>query len=334
MTKRGFYIGLDVHKRQTTYAVRDWDGKLAAEGSCHTSFQDLYTALEPYLVCGTVAMEPCVSYYQLYLGFKKKGIDTRVANVTQIRKLVGKNDKLDAKRLADMLRLNTLPRAFVPEEHIHQMRSMVNLRHRFVQENVRLKNQIHANLDTMGVSMGTRTPFCKTWCRRLQQYIADNECVELKHLLEAYQMIQARIQGLTVELLAYAKKHYSKEFTLLQTIPGFGEIFAAYLISQIMPVSRFDNVKKLRRYAGVVPVSNWSDNNLYCTYLPKASSRPLLRYALVEGAQSALKTKSRIKDYFKKKKKNLHRNQAVMCVAASLCDIVYQVLTSGKPYAE
>jgi transposase len=277
-------------------------------------------------------MEASTSFYKLYNGFKKKGIDAKVANVIHLRRIIGKNDILDAHRLADMLRLNTLPEAFIPGEKIQHMRNFVNLYHRFVKENTRLKNQIHALLDMNGVNIPTRTPFCKAWCFKLQKYIAESECIELRYLFDAQQDVQRRVSLANAELIGYTKRHFGKEVELLQSIPGIGETIAPYIIAQVMPVTRFADKKKLRRYAGVIPVSNMSDNKTYATYLPKGTSRTLLRYAFVEAANNAVRVKGRLKDYFKKKSKGRGRKQALMHVASSMSDIVYNVLTRGEPY--
>jgi transposase len=277
-------------------------------------------------------MEACTSYYKLYKGFKKIGINVLVANVIHLRRIVGKNDVIDAERLADMLRLNSIPESFIPEDKIQHLRTLVNLHYRLVKQNTRLKNQIHAILDMEGINIGTRTPFCKTWCIRLQKYIAEYDNIELRHLFEAWRDVHNRITSLAAELIGYAKRNFGKEHELLVSIPGFGELFASYLIAQIMPISRFVNNKKLRRYAGVIPVSDRSDQNVYRTYIPKCTSRTLLRYVLVEGAHCAIKTKTNLSAYYKKKKKTKHPNQALMCVARMLSDTIYDVLTKKEPF--
>lgn len=330
--KKMFYIGLDVHKRQTTYAIKDWNGNLVAQGQCATVFEELYKILEPYLFRCKVVMEACTSYYKLYQGFKSKKISVVVANVIHIRKLIGKNDKLDAIRLADMLRLNAVPASYIPCEEIQHLRTLVTLRQRFVKESTRLKNQIHAFLDLRGINIPTKTPFCKKWCERLQSYIAESDCFELRQLFDAQQEVSRRAKTISTEIVGYTKRKYGKELELVISIPGLGELFASYVLAQVLPISRFKNKKKLRRYAGVIPVSNMSDQHIYATFIPKATSRAILRYALVEAAHSALKTKTRLREYFKKKKKTKHTSQALMCVASSLSDIVYTVLSTGKPY--
>lgn len=328
-----FYIGLDVHDAQTTYVVRSWDGAIVKEGSCSTTFRDLWSAIEPYAFNCRVGMEACTCFYPLYHGFKDKGIPAFVANVLKIRRLIAKDDKLDAARLSDMLRLGTFPESFIPCETIQKLRSLVGMRHGFVRQETQHKNKIHALLKMAGIRISVKTPFCIKWCDQLRHYIAKVESFELRYLLEAQQDAEKRGRLLDLEIIDYTKKHFPKDFENLQTIPGIGPIWAAYIIAHVMPVSRFRNKKKLRRYAGIIPVSDKSDTTVYRTYLPKTCSRKPLRHALIQAAHTAVKVKGNLKLYFNKKKKQKKLTQkAILCVAASMADIAFTVLTTGKPY--
>jgi transposase len=227
-----FYIGLDVHKRTTTYVVRNWDGKIVAEGTCATTFEDLYTDLEPYLFSCIIGLEASTSYYHIYRGFQKHNIDIRVANVIQLRKLVGKSDLRDARRLADMLRLKTFPESHIPTEEIQHLRNLVKLRQRFVKESTKLRNQIHALLDKDGIKFPVKTPFTQKWCAHLHKYLTETNSVELRYLYESEQENQKRINNISMDLVTAAKKQFPKEIDLLKSIPGVGDIFSSYLVAQ------------------------------------------------------------------------------------------------------
>ena len=107
-----FYIGLDVHENMTAYAVRSYKGSIILSGECATRYEDLHKRLEPYLCSCRIGLESCTSYYHIYWGFKKKGYDILVANTLRIRQLVAKDDRLDAERLSDMLRLGSFPTSY------------------------------------------------------------------------------------------------------------------------------------------------------------------------------------------------------------------------------
>lgn len=337
MDTKKFYIGLDVHQNMTAYAVRSWKGQVIKSGECATQYNDLHGALEPYLLgykC-KIGLESCTSYYHIYWSFKKKGYDISVANTLRIRQLVAKNDKLDAERLSDMLRLGSFPTSYVPDEKLMKLRSLINLRQNFVEENTKFQNQLKAALNKHGLQIDERTNFSKKWCKKLQQHITEHpELPELRYTYEHYQVLQQKISMITVEIIGYCNIHWSKEISLLDSIPGIAEVLACYFIAEICPISRFKSNKKLRRYAGVIPCFKESGGKCYGTSLPKTSSRSLLRWALVQASWAAVKGKNNLAHYFQKKKKTRTKNRAIIAVASSLSDIIFKVLSTGKPYIQ
>lgn len=328
-----FFIGLDVHKNIIAYAVRTFKGQIAAYGECATRFDDIYKALEPYLGSCKIGIESCTSYYHIYQGFKNKGCNIVVANTLRIRQLIMKNDRLDAERLSDMLRLGTFPVSYVPDERLQKLRTLVNLRHNFVEESTRFQNQIHSILSKYGLIINEITPFSNKWCEKLRFLMSEKPGLfELNYAFDHYLLIESKIENLNAELVTLCKKYWDGELELLCSIPGIGNVLSCYLIAEICPISRFSSEKKLRRYAGVIPCFQESGGHNYGSSLPKGSSRSLLRWSLIQGSHAAVKGKNRIAQYFRKKKKTRKYQRAIMATASSLCDIIFRVLSTKKPY--
>lgn len=330
--KQKYYIGLDVHKNQTTYAVRNNNGVTLLQGKCATQYEDLSRNLVKYIDKSAVIMEACTCYYHLYENMKNNKIDVHVANVIQLRKCIGKNDKIDACRLADMYRVNALPESYIPNKEIQTLRIMINIYHNIVRENVRFQNQIGAVLDMKGVFSEVSDYSSKNGMMFLSQYLMKNNDFSIRYLYDEIANLNKKQELIEVEIAGFIDINFSKEYELLTSIPGIGKILAAYLIAEICPIERFENKKKLRRYAGVIPIKEMSDKKVYATYLPKGSSRKLLRYALVLGANCASRFDNRLKEYYKKKKLGSNHSHAIMCVSSSLSDIVYHVLKTKQPY--
>lgn len=330
-----YFIGLDVHKEKTTYVVRDKIGNILSEGETATRFKDLFPNLQPYLNYAVTGLEASTSYYTLYQNFVINGYDIKVANTIQLRQLIAKNDNLDAKRLADMLRLGTFPCSYIPPENMQHLRDLVQFRHSIVEEKTRSKNRIHAILDkTHQITLPSTKPFGKKWQHVLQQYIAASPTsLELRHAYDHYKYLEQKNNQLEQELIGYTQTIWKKEYQLLKTIPGIGPLLACYLIANICPITRFENKRKLRRYAGVIPVYKQSGNYTGKGHIPKTSSRKLLRWALIQAANSIGKTNTRLGKYYQKKKRQKgNASIAKVAVASSLIDIIYNVLIKNKPY--
>jgi len=334
MKNKKYFIGLDVHKKKTTHVVRDKIGNIVLEGETATIYSELYERLEPYLKSSVIGLESCTSYYTLYQNFLKNNYNIKVANTIQLRQLIAKNDRLDAKRLAEMLRLGTFPCSYIPGEKIQRLRSLLQVRHSLVEEKTRCNNRIQAFLDRNGIVMPAQDAFGKKWRQTLLQYIGSGEVsLELRYEYDHFVYLEKKSEHLGQEISGYTMKHWKKEYILLQSITGFGPVLSCYVIANILPISRFSSNRKLRRYAGVVPAFHESGGKKSKGHIPKTSSRKLLRWALIQAANSAGRTNTKLGYYYRKKKKQKNNaGIAHVAVASSMIDIIYKVLTTNKPY--
>jgi len=329
-----YYIGLDVHKAKTTYAVKDKIGNIIQEGITTTSYSELFKSLETYLKSSIIGLESSTSYYTLYKGFLKNGYNIKVANTIQLRQLITKNDKLDARRLSEMLRLGTFPTSYIPDEKIQHLRSLLQVRHSLIEEKTRCNNRIQALLDRNGIVMPDQEAFGKKWRQKLLQYIGSGEVsLELRYEYDHFIYLEEKSEHLGLEISGYTQKHWKKEYNLIQSITGFGPILSCYVIAHILPISRFPSNRKLRRYAGVVPTTHESGDKKSKGHIPKTSSRKNLRWALIQAANSAGRTNTKLGYYYRKKKRQ-KKNAGIahVAVASSMIDIIYKVLTTKKPY--
>ena len=329
-----YFIGIDVHKKSTTYAVRDKKGNIVTDGKTATLYSELCKRIEPYLKSSIIGLESCTSYYTLYQNFLKNKHDIKVANTIQLRQLITKNDKLDAKRLSEMLRLGTFPSSYIPDEKIQHLRSLLQVRHSLIEEKTRCNNRIQALLDRNGIIMPNQEAFGKKWRQQLIQYIGSGEVsLELRYEYDHFKYLEEKSEHLGLEISGYTMKHWKKEYKLVQSITGFGPVLSCYIIANTLPINRFSSNRKLRRYAGVVPAFHESGDKKSKGHIPKTSSRKLLRWALIQAANAAGRTNTKLGRYYRKKKKQKNNaGIAHVAVASSMIDIIYKVLTTNKPY--
>jgi transposase len=334
MKNTKYFIGLDVHKEKTSYCVRNKLGNILTEAEAATLYSELEPRLKPYLAASMIGLEASTSYYTLYQNFLRNNYPVKVANTIQLRQLIAKNDKLDARRLSEMLRLGTFPCSYIPEEKIQHLRSMVQMRHAFMQEKVRCNNRIQAFLDRNGVVMPMCKAFSKKWKHALMQYMGSGDIsTELRYEYDHYVYLEKKNEQADQEIIGYTKTYWNQEYDLLRSITGFGILLPCYIIAFVHPIERFLSNRKLRRYAGVIPVSKESGDTTSKGKIPKTTSKALLRWALVQAANTIGKTNTRLGRYYRRKK-NQKKNTGIakIAVASTLADIIYKVLTTKKPY--
>jgi transposase len=326
-----YYVGLDVHKQFTSFAVRNSDGVVIKEGECASIFEDIYSNLQEFTDNSVIGIETNTEIYPIYLAFKRKKINLKVANLHKIRNLIGKDDSLDAKRISDMLRLNTFPTSFIPNEKIRELRSLVKARHTIMEECSRLQNRVKAGIRKVGLPSSCKQGIGKYYLESIQRSLASMENTrDLCALIDFYVINSVHLEKITNEMIGFAKAEFPKELEAVSKRKGIGDLLGTYFVSEICPISRFLSAKKLRRYAGVIPVTDKSGGKLYATYLPKSSSRSLLTWAFVQAAHCMIKFDDNIRMYYKKKKREKKiTGKAIMAVASSISDMTYKALTSS-----
>jgi transposase len=322
-----FYIGLDVHVENTDYVVRTWQGDVLLEGTCASIYRDLRGILQPYYASCVVGMEACTAFYPLRAGFLKEDISVKIANVLRIRQLVSTNDRIDARRLSDMLRLGSFPESYIPDKEIQEIRDLVTLRHSFLEELNKAQSRIWAMLTRKGIRIPERSLFSQKGFEMVTEASkTEKGDANMRFLIAHYETIEKALKESTDNLKDYAKHNFPNEWNKLQEIDGIAEILAPYIIAEACPIIRFSSEKKLRRYAGVIPVTQDSGGKSFGNRIPKTTSRALLRWAFVQAAHASVKKKgSKLQKYYQLKKKTKGKG-AIMCVARAISDKVYAKL--------
>jgi hypothetical protein len=212
MNKTKYYIGLDVHKERTTFVVRDQIGNILLEDETATLYQELFPRLKPYLTVSMIGLEASTSYYTLYQQFLNHGYTIKVVNTIQLRQLITKNDTLDARRLSEMLRLGTFPSSYIPDEKIQRIRSLIQIRHSFMEEKVRCNNRIQAFLDRNGVLMPSYKAFSKKWRYALMHHMGSGRVsIELRHEYDHYVFLEKKQEQIEQETQGFARKYFPTE---------------------------------------------------------------------------------------------------------------------------
>jgi transposase len=158
-----WYVGLDVHYRQSTFCVLDEHGQKVRTETIKGPWANLLLALakikEPWVVC----FEASTGYGVLWRRLQPMAQRVVVAHPGHLRLIFRskrKNDRIDAERLAKVLYLDVVPAVHVPSEAVLAWRGLIAHRNRLVQERTALKNGLRALLRGQG-------PGCVPWsCQR------------------------------------------------------------------------------------------------------------------------------------------------------------------------
>jgi transposase len=195
-----------------------------------------------------------------------------------------KNDKVDAAILAQLLRADLLPEAWIAPPAVRQLRALLRHRVQLVRLRTLLRNRIHAVLADHGHDRpaGYWSGPGREWLASLPLPAASREVVE--DGLALIDATEVRIDRLDWEIVQRARS--DPRVKVLTQLPGVGPFTALVILAEIGDITRFPTARKLASWAGLTPTVRGSDRVAHYGHISKQGS-VWLRWVLCEAAQTA-----------------------------------------------
>jgi transposase len=193
-----------------------------------------------------------------------------------------KTDRLDARRLADALRRDSVVGVYYPPPAIRDLRELCRYRCHLARLQASVKQRIHALLLRQGVQVPVRQLFGT----RGAAWLAT---VGLPgwggSSLTGLRQILSDVRAQLVPVLAAIRSTAADDpiARALDARPGFGPVFSVTLRAEIGTITRFPDGPHLASYAGLVPRVEQSGQRRWSGRITKAGS-PWMRWALIEAA--------------------------------------------------
>lgn len=338
-----YRVGCDAHRRYSQFAVLDHYGQLREQTRVDHQPGAIQAFLEKLPRGTPVALESVGNWYWIADEIEAAGCLPLLTHAAKAKLMMGnvnKTDKLDAKGLAKLLHLGSLPTVWLPPGEIRDERELHRTRMAFSKLRTALKNRIHATLAKYGITstehsdifVGAGRAWLKTTLCRLPP--ETGRCVAQE--LEALDGLQLQITELEVRLRERIAQTASIQ--LLKTLPGVGDILAIVIDREVGSIDRFHTPGQLASYAGVVPTVHASGGKTRFGHMRKPSSQ-YLKWAFIEAANvvvrhrrhPAWKTKYVCQIYDRVCQRKGHAI-AVGAVAHHLAEATFWVLQRGEPY--
>ena len=195
-----------------------------------------------------------------------------------------KNDKVDAAILAQLLRADLLPEAWIAPPAVRQLRALLRHRAQLVRLRTLLRNRIHAVLADHGHDRpaGCWSGPGRAWLASLDLPAVSRAVIEDD--LALIDALQVPIDRLDWEVHQRARSEPAVK--VLTRLPGVGPFTAMVMLAEIGDVSRFGSARKLAAWAGLTPTVRGSDRTVRHGHISKQGST-WLRWILGEAAQTA-----------------------------------------------
>jgi transposase len=333
-----YYAGLDIHKKIIAYCVKQADGTILTEGKIDATRIALKQWTETIPGPWIGAMEATIFTGWIYDFLKPYARQLQVGNPLMMKAITAakkKNDKLDARTIADLVRCNLLPCCYMAPQDIRDLRRVLRYRKLLVRQGVRMKNRTATILMETGVEYNKKKLHGAKYFKGLLERLQD-EPESLKEVLrmgrggiELFDSFQKKL------LKGLANNEALRErVQRLMSIDCVGEVTALTWALEIGDPHRFSTIAKAISYCGLCSCQVESAGKTLRMPLSKQRNKHL-QSVLIEAAKLAPRYNKQLADVYDREcRRGCNHNQATITVARKLVAFLLAVDKSGKAFVK
>jgi len=338
-----FFIGVDTHLKNWKVTIRFNSIELKTL-SMNPSPSELVNYLKKNYPHGIyhIVYEAGFCGFWAFRKFQKIGIDCIVVNPADVptsnKEKVNKNDPIDSRKLARELENRSLKSIYIPDIFHEELRHLMRLRYRIIQNQTRTKNRIKALLYTQGINIPNHFSGNSRWSHSFILWLKDIKLntnsgnFTLQNMIIQLQQLREHNKNILSQLRLQAKeKQTAPIINALLSVPGVGFITAMALYTEIVDMKRFSNQNQLAAFVGLVPSIRSSDDNIYNNGISFRRNK-FLRPIMIEAAWTAVKQDPAMTLRYKELTKRLKPQLAIIKVAKKLLKRIRHVWINQEEY--
>jgi len=327
-------IGCDFHPRYQQIAMMDTEtGELVERRLEHENGEAraFYSSLPKPARVGMEATG-YAQWFERMLA--EQGHELWIGHASEIRAGVIRKQKTDARDAAHLLRLlleKRFPRIWIPSPAERDTRQLLRHRYKLVCFRVSVKNQLHGLAMSQGVCRKKKLFTAKgreeleklslgPWASRRRQ-----------ELLAMLDQLNPVIEELDRAVQQQAENHAGA--ARLMTHPGVGPVTALAFVLTLGPVARFQRSKQVVSYLGLNPKERSSGDKQH-TYSISKQGNTMMRWLLVEAAQTAVRFDPELQRVYRRLKFNKGASVAKVAIARKLAVKLYWILRATASCAQ
>lgn len=257
-----------------------------------------------------------------------------VGDATQIRASMTrkqKTDKRDAEHIVKLLVEGRFPRLWVPSAADRDARQLLVHRHKLVQWQTQVKNQLQFLAMNQGLQLKWRL-WTRAGREKLDQLpLAAYAAQRRASLLALLDQLEQQIASLDVVVLREAEAR--PEAVRLMTHPGVGPVVSLAFVVTLGPAERFPGARQVASYFGLIPRERSSGGRQRFGSISKQGNS-FMRYLLVQGGHGAARLDPELRRFYGHcKHTHEHPGVAKVAVARKLAVRLYWMLRNRIDYA-
>ena len=249
---RKYYVGLDVHKATIAIAVLDASGKVVSQVIIVTSTQavrEFFQSLRAEIHVTFEEGNHATWLYDVVQPLVKRVI---VCNPKHNRKLMegSRNDHIDARKLAELLRLNAVKAVYHGEHGTRTLKHLMRCYECLVKDITRVKNRLKALYNSQAIANRGRELYHlskrQSWIERLENSGQRTRAELFFRQLDELKVLKRAAQK---AMIAESKRHAAHQ--VLSQVPELGPIRVAQIIATVDTPHRFRTKRQFWSYLGL-----------------------------------------------------------------------------------
>jgi transposase len=332
-----FNCGIDLHARCMYVCVVDRQGtKRLHQNIQHNDFDFFLKKIKPFQHDLTVTAECMFGWYWLADACARESIPFVLAHALYLRCIHGgknKDDRIDSEKLARLLAAHLIPPAYVYPAAKRPVRALLRQRLTYVWRRAELLMRIQSMQLAEGhepVPRGARNR--DPWeARLIERYSNPHHQLALQTDLKTIRHYDRMILDLEGQLVRTTRRIASRDYALLQTVPGIGQALALTLLYEVDDIHRFSSVQRFSSYCRLVKGTVASAGKIKGLRGAKLGN-PYLRWAIGEAAVLGRRHCPLIAAWHEQLCQQKGKFKANAIVANQLGRALYFMLTNGTAF--
>jgi len=330
-----FYCGVDLHARSMFVHVLDHLGQTRFAHDLPAGPDAFRDAVAPFRDGLVVGCECMFAWYWLADLCEDEAIPFTLGHALYMKAIHGgkaKTDKIDAGKIAAMLRGGMFPMAFVYPRAMRATRDLLRRRTFFVRQ----KAQLIAHITNTN-SQYNLPPFERKLSRHpdyselAERFLEPSTRLSIAADADLINQYQTTIAELEKHLVKNAKVHDPATYHLLQSLPGIGKVLGLILLYEIQDIKRFPEDGNFLSYARLVRCEHESAGKKKGSGGAKIGNAHL-KWAFSEAAALMLRTVPALKSWVQRHERKRGKRKTLAILEARIGRAVYQVWRKQQPF--
>ncbi len=293
-----YYCGIDLHTTKMYLCILNQENEVVYHRNIETNPESFLHAIKKFREDIVVAAECMFAWYWLADLCHKENIPFILGHAPYMRAIQGgksKNDKIDSRKIAGLLKGGLIPMAYVYPAEMRTVRDLLRRRNHFM----RKRAELFAHIQNTAMQYNLPEPLgriAKPHNRKnpVQRFPDPAVQRSVQANLDMIARYDEVINSLQYNLVKSAKSHDPIAYALLKTIPGVGRIIALDILYEVENINIFPRVQDFASYCRLVKCAKESNGKLLGSSGKKIGNAHL-RWAFSECCSAFPERKSRRK---------------------------------------